>query len=268
METLKEKLKDFERKINENTREDKLQEFFEELAPAFLYGGYIQVRNDYRVYIKTIEFYFHSETNGIKDPIVYHRNNNCIECVEVEEEIPYFPLMSLHAHPSGYDITFESTSNHYRASVLIRAYEVKSVDKNNKDDKDVYLIWDTKKEMFVKQEKYCFNTQSTYLYALLNGFNIISSEDYKDKVIWEDDIKDKRFEKDDIKLNIRKNVPLFRPEGNDYVKITKDFYINNKEYVEKLHPVLKKVKPNFFVSGKETCLRDPKLWQFNRVTEI
>lgn len=34
---------------------------FRELAPSFLYGGYIQVRVDYEVYIRTVEFYFHSE---------------------------------------------------------------------------------------------------------------------------------------------------------------------------------------------------------------
>lgn len=259
MESLKEKLIDFESEIQENINEDKLQGLFEKLAPAFLYGGYIQVRNDYRVYIKTVEFYFHSETeNGIKDPIVYHRNNR-----SVEGNIPYFPLMSLHAHASGFDITFESTNKHFRASVLIRDYEVKGRDK---DDKEVYFIWDKENELFVTSQKYDYNEQSTYLYALLNGFNI--SEDNTNKVLWEDDFQDKQLKKDDIKANIRKNVPLYRPEGNNYVKITNDFYINNKEYVEKLHPVIKKVEPQFFVSGKEICLRDPKLWQFKRVTEI
>ena len=48
---------------------------FKRLADNFLYGGYIQVRNEYRIYIQTVEFYFHSEKeDGIKDPIVYHRN--------------------------------------------------------------------------------------------------------------------------------------------------------------------------------------------------
>lgn len=255
METLKEKLKDFESKINENTNENELQDSFEKLAPAFLYGGYIQVRNDYRVYIKTVEFYFHSETeNGIKDPIVYHRNNRY-----VEGEIPYFPLMSIHAHSSGFDITFESKEKQYRASALIRAYEVKS------SDEKYYFIWNKNKEMFEKKEKYGFNTQSTYLEALLNGF-IIDKDNNKDKVIWvpnEEQLKNVNKEE-----NIRQNVPLYRPEGRDYLKITKDFYFKNKDYVEKIHSKLKKSEPVFFKSGKEICLRDPKLWQFNRNSEI
>ena len=263
MSTLKEKLEDFEKqiienKINETQNEDKLQELFRELAPAFLYGGYIKVREDYKVYIWTVEFYFHSEKgNGIHDPIVYHRNNR-----NIEGDIPYLPLMSINAHSSGFDITFENDSEKYRASALIRSYEVKS---KGKDGKEVYLIWNKEKKMFVKSLKYGYNEQSTYLYDLLNGFNI--SKDYNNKVVWENVSQDERVKKD-IKANIRNNVPLYRIEDNNYVKITKDFYINKKDYVEKLHPEIKKVKPQFFASGKEICLRDPKLWQFYRVTEI
>lgn len=59
-------------------------------------------------YIRTVEFYFHSEKpNGIHDPIVYHRNIRDLEG-NLMEKVPYFPIMSLHAHSSGYDITFES----------------------------------------------------------------------------------------------------------------------------------------------------------------
>ena len=87
--------------------EKKLQEEFKALAPAFLYGGYIQVRKDFHIYIRTVEFYFHSEKNdGIHDPIVYHRNGRILESV------PYFPLMTLHAHkgasPSGTDRKIKS----------------------------------------------------------------------------------------------------------------------------------------------------------------
>lgn len=77
MEKLIEELKGFEKNINEVTNEIELQYLFEKLAPAFLYGGYIKVRDDYRIYVKTVEFYFHSENeNGIHDPIVYHRNGS------------------------------------------------------------------------------------------------------------------------------------------------------------------------------------------------
>lgn len=133
-----------------------LDEKFSEIASAFLYGGYIDVNNVYKVYIKTVEFYFHSETdNGVHDPIVYHRNKN-------EQKIPYFLLMTLHAHNSGFDITFESETGEYRASALIRSFEIK------KDKK--YLKWNKSKKIFEETDEYCFNTQSTYLYFLLNGF--------------------------------------------------------------------------------------------------
>ena len=113
---------------------------FKRLADNFLYGGYIQVRNEYRIYIQTVEFYFHSEKeDGIKDPIVYHRNGRELD------EVPYFPLMTLHAHISGFDITFENPTLQYRASALIRAYEIKS-----KDGK--YLYWNNSKQAFEKSE--------------------------------------------------------------------------------------------------------------------
>lgn len=153
--------------------ETELQKMFRILAPSFLYGGFIQVRNDYQIFIRTVEFYFHSEKpNGIHDPIVYHRNGRDLEI------IPYFPLMTLHAHASGFDITFESEEREYRASALIRSYEVKDKDGN-------FLIWgkdEQNKRSFVKSHSYGFNTQSTYLYILLNGFTL----DKGNEVRWVD----------------------------------------------------------------------------------
>ena len=90
-------------------------------------------------------------------------------------EIPYFPLMTLHSHVSGFDITFENKNNEYRASALIRAYEVK-------DQKGEYLKWDKEKGMFVKISDYWCNTQSTYLYDLLNGFSL----EKDNNIIWVD----------------------------------------------------------------------------------
>lgn len=162
MGKLIEKLNEFGENVKSVSTEAKLQNLFEKLAPAFLYGGYIQVRNDYKVYIRTVELYFHSEKpNGIHDPIVYHRNGRDME------NIPFFPMMTLHAHASGFDITFESESEKYRASALIRAYEV--IDKNG-----FYLKWKRvdKKSMFVVSDDYEYNRQSTYLYGLLNGFSL------------------------------------------------------------------------------------------------
>ncbi len=147
--------------------EDKLQEKFRELAKTFLYGGYIQVNKDYKIYIRTVEFYFHSEKEaGIHDPIVYHRNGKYIK------NAPYFPLMSLHAHNSGFDIAFEKEGE-YRASALIRSYEVKSNDEN------IYWVWKSKDGMFEESPEYTYNTQSTYLYYLLNGFSLGNGNNIK-----------------------------------------------------------------------------------------
>lgn len=147
--------------------ESTLQEKFRELAKTFLYGGYIQVNKDYKVYIRTVEFYFHSEKeSGIHDPIVYHRNGRNMK------NVPYFPLMSLHAHKSGFDITFEKEGE-YRASALIRSYEVK----NKKGS--LYLKWDSKEGMFVESSEYKYNKQSTCLYELLNGFSLGNGNNIK-----------------------------------------------------------------------------------------
>lgn len=174
--TLKEKLSQF---IGSESESD-LSGKFNDLADNFLYGGYIQVRNEYRIYIQTVEFYFHSEKeDGIKDPIVYHRNRNGLD------EVPYFPLMTLHAHISGFDITFENPTLQYRASALIRAYEIKS-----KDGK--YLYWNVSKEAFEKSDTYKCNTQSTYLYSFLNGFALTDkAETPEQQIIWIDSPREK-----------------------------------------------------------------------------
>lgn len=172
------KLKEFQKNINGESKFDDIQKQFEELAPVFLYGGYIKVRDDYKIYIRTVEFYFHSEKdNGIHDPIVYHRNGRDLE------EAPYFPFMSIHAHSSGFDITFESKDEKYRASALIRSYEV--IDTREKKNGKNYLKWDSIENMFKKSDKYCFNTQSTYLYALLNGFAFGNNND----ITWENEYR-------------------------------------------------------------------------------
>lgn len=133
--------------------EKQLQEEWELLAPAFLYGGFLRVGEDYRVYIRTVEFYFHREDNIISDPIVYHRSGKFPK----RERVPYFPLMSLHAHASGFDIAFESEEDQYRASCLIRAYE----------------IYDEKRKEFLPLKKgKRSDDRSTFLYEYLNGFSL------------------------------------------------------------------------------------------------
>ncbi len=177
MDKLIEKLNGFTEIINGNSKIEEIQSMFEELAPVFLYGGYIKVRDDYKVYIRTVEFYFHSEKeNGVHDPIVYHRNGRDLE------QVPYFPLMSIHAHNSGFDITFEKVGE-YRASALIRSYEVITKDGS-------FLKWEKvgNKSMFVQHNKYEYNTQSTCLYALLNGFAFGNNND----ILWVDDPRESK----------------------------------------------------------------------------
>lgn len=190
--TLKERLT----KFIGSTDEVELQILFKELSQSFLYGGFLKIRDDYQIFIKTVEFYFHSEkSDGIHDPIVYHRNVRNAKGVALRE-VPYFPLMTLHAHNSGFDITFENEERKYRASALIRAYEVK-------DNKGDYLIWAKNKEedkyMFFHKPDYNYNTQSTYLYSLLNGFPLGDNNDIK----W---IDAPRLPSSDLLRKVRKNV--------------------------------------------------------------
>ncbi len=141
--------------------------FHERLAPYFLYGGYIRVLDRYRIYIQRVEFYFHCENDGIKDEIVYHRNN-----YHVDGKLPYFLPFTLHAHASGFDIAFENPEKEYRASALIRAYEI--YDEDQKQYINYDKKFDEKKQdwihMFIYSSEPRINTQSTYLYDILNGF--------------------------------------------------------------------------------------------------
>ena len=135
---------------------EELSTLFTDLAPAIIYGGYIKVGEDYHIYIHTVEFYFHSETGSpydIQDPIVYHREGKY-----EGRRVPYFPVLSLHAHASGYDITFENGDLKYRASALIRAYS----------------IYDVKEKRFLDTQKEGrhWDDRSTYLYDFINGFPI------------------------------------------------------------------------------------------------
>jgi len=155
VETLKEILQAIT--LNSNDV-DILTKQLEGLAPSFLFGGYISVLNRFRIYLQRVEFYFHSEkTEGIQDKIVYHRDNYAIK-----GQLPYFTPITFHAHVSGFDMAFENPKDQYRASALIRAYEV--FDEQNRQ----YLK--VSDGDFVYCDTPFINTQSTYLYSILNGF--------------------------------------------------------------------------------------------------
>lgn len=154
-----------------------LETRMKDLAIYFLYGGYINVRNQYHIYIKTVEFYYHEEEGYIKDPIMYHRNNYF-----VEGDIPYFTLLSFNSHDTGVDITFENEKKKIRASALIRAYEVFDCKIGKR------LVWNPIVEQFQEyaegKTKHRFNTQCLYLKRILNGF---ASEGTPD-ITWVDDL--------------------------------------------------------------------------------
>ena len=89
---------------------------FEKIARSAIYGGHFRVNDDFDIYIREIEFYFHSENeseSSIHDWAMYHRGTN----------VDYFPVGSLHPHRSGIDVTFERRGS-YRASFLIREYQI------------------------------------------------------------------------------------------------------------------------------------------------
>ena len=163
METLKQQLENF--KGMEPGKD--LTAIFKELSKAFLYGGFIKVGDDYEIYIRTVEFYFHMEDESFRDDIVYHRNKKF-----PGRTVPAFPLMTLHSHWSGFDITFEDPEGKYRASALIRAYSVYDVKAGG------FVVWDTKNATRENPGSYSvekdpvLDKRSTFLQLYLNGFSL------------------------------------------------------------------------------------------------
>lgn len=168
---LYDQLQNFHKMNVEDITDENLIKRFKGIAETILYDGYIQVREEYRVYVKTIEFYFHAEKDSplkIVDPIVYHRAGKFPERV-----VPYFPLMTLHAHVSGFDITFENETLKYRASALIRAYTIFDINKGE--------FVKTKKEY--NNEGIPYDDRSTFLYDFINGFPMIEGHN---AIVWVD----------------------------------------------------------------------------------
>ena len=151
---------------------ERLKASFELLAKKIIYGGFIKVRDEYAIFISKVEFYYHEEEEVIGervlDDIVYHRNNKF-----VDRKVPYFPIMTLHSHWSGFDIAFEKESGHYRASALIRKYVVLDLKTG------LFLKLDTSNHAYGADNKVgviksnpepAVDDRSTYLQFYLNGF--------------------------------------------------------------------------------------------------
>ena len=205
---LYDKLQNFHKMKVEEFTENNLIKKFKGIAETILYDGFIQIREEYRIYIKTIEFYFHSEVGcpiNIADPIVYHRDGKF-----PDRKVPYFPLLTLHAHVSGFDITFENETLKYRASALVREY----------------AIYDIKNKEFVKTKKDSnkgkipYDDRSTFLYDFINGFSLIEGVN---NIIWVDHKTDAVHElkKPFKRRNVYKNY-----KGKDSSKV--------KEWTERL----------------------------------
>lgn len=209
--------------IPTQSKEDYLIDHFEQFAQEMIYGGYIRVRNEYAIFISKVEFYYHEENAAPGelgfDGIVYHRDGRFIG-----REVPYFPMMTLHSHWSGFDITFEKESGHYRASALIRQYVV--LDLNEKkfvklDTSGNYEKVPDKKDNNNLVGRVCLkdepviDTRSTYLQYFLNGFSMNGDDS---KVEW-CEISNPEYHKP--KRETRQNAP-----DHDWGFI----YGNKKEY--------------------------------------
>lgn len=184
-----------------NGHETNLTEQFSHLAKYFLYGGYLLINSKTKVYLRDIEFYYHEETGSVKDPIMYHRNT------KRNKDVKYFPLGLLNAHESGIDITFENEQKQYRASVLIRGFNI------------------IEGEATLPIE---YNRRSTHIYealfmqsSLLDGLHI---EWIHEPVA--------PYQNDRIETAVRVNVCKFDENGNKKAYNGNGAYTENKKYIQ------------------------------------
>lgn len=228
-------------------------EFFK-LALSLIYSGHIEIKYNketvYRIYINTVEFYFHSEGEykdnklNVKDPIMYHRNERLgIKNEKTgKKEIPYLPTMSLYAHNSGYDITFENGDLKYRASALIRAYTVEN------GENKIIKRESTQKGKQGKEELIANDQRSTYLYDILNGFSLLN--DGNNSISWEPD-----------PLNNSEKL-IISPRTNVLVSKNPESYDDKEEFSEKDIKEKEKVFVKKQKSNKYNK-RDLRPWQFS-----
>ena len=154
-----EKLKEFK---GVNGKETDLKEQFENIATYLMTGGYILCDNKYRLYISSVEFYYHEESgeNRIEDPVMYHRNKEN-KRLNIVEEIEYFPIGTFYPHQSGVDITFECPGK-YRASALIREFYITKADTPNEYHNCKYFSPDSG-----WQKERSIDRRPTYVYEWL-----------------------------------------------------------------------------------------------------
>lgn len=178
-------------------------QIFEDIAINIV-NGYFLVsdnsgKNSFKVYPTCVEIYYHEEAeDGIKDPIVYHRNTK-------NNPKDIFKLGILHNHVSGIDITFEHIVNgqFVRASALIREFRAEGIEKF-KDGDD----------------------RSTNIYeALFSQFNIFDGF----SIEWHDEPEIKNS----VKADVRKNVAKYMTDNKTKMPAQEGLLnTKNKKYVQ------------------------------------
>lgn len=108
---------------------DAIAECFMPCAQNILAGSFTVNNGNTKRTIRptAIELYYHEEGPGrFKDPIMYHTQDRKSQYLDSRgiSLLPYFPMGNMNPHTSGIDITFENPSDQYRASFLIREYEL------------------------------------------------------------------------------------------------------------------------------------------------
>lgn len=203
------------------TRETCVKTVFKILAKKFLYGGYFEVRNAdnkevRRVFLHTIEFYYHEENkDGVHDYIVYHRNNDNKK--KYPNPKPPYQTGSLNTHVSGIDVAFEdqNPSPAYRASALIRAFRVQDMTKDNYPLSPV-------------------DRHSTHLYEALFMHHTLSGFSVK----WHDYQASELVMKEPFS-GVRVNVCQFNddvPENTSPIKLNKSFVQDPRKWSFSIEP--------------------------------
>lgn len=130
-------------------------EWFRPCAEDILCNGYFLINGKYIIDLGSIELYYHEEDGAIKDPKMYHTNDQLPDIFKKRMDeypnnqlpvfyrelkdnggYPYFKKGSFYLHQSGIDVTFENNDNlndKYRASFLIRSYRMFKIDDPDKD---------------------------------------------------------------------------------------------------------------------------------------
>lgn len=159
-----------------------------------------------------IELYYHEEGAGrFKDPIMYHTQDRKSQYLDSRgiSLLPYFPFGNMNPHTSGIDITFENPSAQYRASFLIREYE---------------LICDDGNPIHVK------NSTDIYDDLLINGISL-------DDAGWVEWCDGEAIPVERIERTWRRNVAEYEErdgvwEKNDKVAGRESFSIGGVKYVK------------------------------------